>query len=110
MQISTPIFDDSSAGLVERVRGNRLTLEATALRLSAARSLTEQRLDQTLRLLADVRLAIAVLREHPTGTGPDLRPARPAAALLFPPRSGAAPADPLDVVRQKLHAEYAATA
>ncbi|HEY0399352.1 MAG TPA: hypothetical protein VGF00_13245, partial [Acidimicrobiia bacterium] len=67
MQQRTTSFDNSATVLVERVRGNRLALKATALRLSAARAVTLERRDETLRLLGEARQAAALLRQRRAG-------------------------------------------
>jgi RNA polymerase sigma-B factor len=107
MQQCTTTFDKSATVLVERVTGNRLALEATALRLSAARAVTVERRDETLRLLGEARQAAAVLRQRRAGA----RHAQPLGRAPAPvlPRYSPTAHDPLDSVRQKLHEAYAAS-
>jgi RNA polymerase sigma-B factor len=91
--------------LLERVKSNRLTLQATALRLSAVRTVVQEQRDETLRLLEDARRSIAELRRGRAGAG--RRPATVPAPVL--PRYRSTEPDPLDAVRRQLHEAYAAT-
>ena len=96
--------EKSPTVLVERVRTNRLTLEAATLRMTAALTATQERRDETLRLLGQAREAVSELRRRRAGVRSGQRTPVP----VLPRYSRTAP-DPLDAVRQKLHEAYAAT-
>jgi RNA polymerase sigma-B factor len=105
--MQTRMIPADSATVVERIRSNRLSLEAAALRLSAARALTQQRRDETVRLLSQARESISELRQRRAGARDGQQAMRAPVPVL--PRYSPTPADPLDAVRQKLHEAYAAT-
>jgi RNA polymerase sigma-B factor len=103
----TPFPGGEAATLVERVRSNRLRLQDTALQFSLTRAAIEERRNETLRLLDDVRAALASLRATRAGlaaSGPARRTAAP-----FLPRYTGGEHDPLDGARQALHDRYADT-
>ena len=68
MQRTTINPEDPVAVLVERVRSNRLTLEDTALRLSVACSVIEERRTETERLLVEARQGLVSLRDGGFGS------------------------------------------
>lgn len=107
MQRTTTIPDESLALLIERTRNNRLILQGTATRLSAAVAAAKERREEAGRLIREVRRSFERLidnRSRVKGSRPALKASVP---LLghYTPRAP----DPLDAVRQKLHDEYAAT-
>jgi len=107
MQIRMTAPDVSSAVLLERVKSNRLALQATAVRLSAARTLVQEQRDETLRLLGEARRAFAELRRRRACARDGRRPVGVPVPVL--PRYSPTVPDPLDAVRRQLHEAYAAT-
>ena len=107
MQRTTINPEDPVAVLLERVRSNRLTLEDTALRLSVACSVIEERRTETERLLVEARQGLVSLRERRAGARDRQRAARAPAPVL--PRYSPAAPDPLDALRHQLHEAFAAT-
>src|SRR5438105_2352690 len=67
MQRTPFVNGEPAERLVERVRGNRLLVEDTALRLTVTRAAVEERRSETERLLDEVRRALITLREHRAG-------------------------------------------
>ncbi|HKN38854.1 MAG TPA: sigma-70 family RNA polymerase sigma factor [Acidimicrobiia bacterium] len=107
MQQTTTTTDPFVAGLVERIRGNRLALQDTALRLLAARSVVAERRRETERLLGQARQSLVSLRERRAGARERRRAAKASEPVL--PRYSPRAPDPLDAVRHELHEAYAAT-
>jgi RNA polymerase sigma-B factor len=107
MQRTPNTADNALAGLMERSRTNRLVLNETASRLSAAVAAAQERRDEAWRLVGEVRRSFASLAQSRSGAQAS-RPPRTAPAPILP-RYTPGPSDPLDAVRQKLHEAYAAT-
>jgi RNA polymerase sigma-B factor len=105
MQLRMTTTEAPPAVLLERVKSNRLTLQATALRLSAVRTVVQEQRDETLRLLEEARRSITELRRRRAGAG---RRTGTGPVPVLPRYSPTVP-DPLDAVRRQLHEAYAAT-
>ncbi|MEW6474646.1 MAG: sigma-70 family RNA polymerase sigma factor [Actinomycetota bacterium] len=105
--LSTPSIEESVSLLIQRSKTNRLLLDDSAKRLSAAlgtarerRAATQERraeLQGSLERLMESRREAAVLRRHGAGLSPVL------------PRYTADHSDDLDAARQQLHDAYART-
>jgi len=107
MQRTTNDPSDPIGVMFERVKNNRRTLWQTATRFSVARTVAEQRRNETGRLVGEARRAFARLEQSRA----DARLLQPAARAPVPvlPRYRAAEPDSLDLVRQELHQAYAET-
>jgi RNA polymerase sigma-B factor len=107
MQRTTSSPEVSLADLIGRLRSNRLALEDSAARLSAALASATERRHEAQRLLLEGRQSLAGLIQSRSSFRSS-RSAFESPAPILPRYSPAAP-DPLDAVRQKLHEAYAAS-
>lgn len=107
MQETTGFRHESAKVLIDRIRANRLALESSISRLSAALDTAGARRDETGRLIVEVRRSFAGL----TDSRASLRDARLGGLTPAPvlPRYTPADPDPLDRVRDRLHEAYATT-
>jgi RNA polymerase sigma-B factor len=107
MQATRTVSDAAIAVLIDQTRANRLVLEGTITRLSAALRDAEARRDEAERLIAEVRRAYAGLAESRASIQQARLGGRTPAPVL--PRFTPGNLDPLDGVREQLHQAYAAS-
>lgn len=108
MQGTSRLSDNHADVLLRRVQSNRQLMLDTRYRLSSARREAREYRNRSKDLRGEVRQKLDSLAEGIV-TARQWRPAQAGRLGAVLPRYHPEAPDPLDIVRQKLHEEYAAT-